>query len=193
MPNDTEMAASNDMCGAPFSAPANTTPTAMPSGRLCMVTFNAEFFTVATRFILLFYVYACKAYYIYLLLPNFSIKKLLNTFAFNVYLQLYIVCLHLFTNIYMIIYIFIYGRFLVLVVLLSGAGGASLVVRGVLRGIYATDKPRRAHARLLSAAVSLACESKLQGKSYECDCSNYLLFMCPSWDSFYWSVFQLSH
>lgn len=92
MPNDTEMAAANDMCRAPFSAPANTTPTVMPSVRLCMVTFNAEFFMVATRFILLFYVYACKAYYINLLLPNFSTKKLSNTFAFNVYLQLYIVC-----------------------------------------------------------------------------------------------------
>lgn len=42
MPNDTEMAAANDMCGAPFSAPANTTPTAMPSGRLCMVTARAS-------------------------------------------------------------------------------------------------------------------------------------------------------
>lgn len=42
MPNDTEMVAANDMCGAPFSAPANTTPTAMPSGRLCMVTARAS-------------------------------------------------------------------------------------------------------------------------------------------------------
>ena len=42
MPNDTEMAAANDMCGALFSAPANTTPTAMPSGRLCMVTARAS-------------------------------------------------------------------------------------------------------------------------------------------------------
>ena len=30
------------MCGAPFSAPENTTPTAMPSGRLCMVTARAS-------------------------------------------------------------------------------------------------------------------------------------------------------
>ena len=87
MPNDTEMAAANDMCGAPFSAPANTTPTAMPSGRLCMVTFNAEFFTVATRFILLFYVYACKAYYINLFYKIFRLKSyqthLFLTFIYN--------------------------------------------------------------------------------------------------------------
>ena len=103
------------MCGAPFSAPANTTPTAMPSGRLCMVTFNAEFFTVATRFILLFYVYACKAYYINLLLQNFSIKKLSNTFVFNVYLQLYIVCLQIY--IYDYIHFYIWPFF--------GVGGAT--------------------------------------------------------------------
>ena len=42
MPNDTEMAAAKDMCEEPFSAPANTTPTAIPSGRLCMVTARAS-------------------------------------------------------------------------------------------------------------------------------------------------------
>ena len=141
------------MCGAPFSAPANTTPTAMPSGRLCMVTFNAEFFTVTTRFILLFYVYACKAYYINLLLSNFSIKKLSNIFVFNVYLQLYIVCLHLFTNIYMIIYIFIYGRFWVLVVLLPGAGGCLSGGSWCPRSRIHSGTPKRVHARLLSAVA----------------------------------------
>ena len=35
-----------------------------------------------------------------MILPNFSIKKLSNIFVFNVYKQIYIVCLHLFTNIY---------------------------------------------------------------------------------------------
>ena len=42
MPNDTEMAAANEICEAPFSAPANTTPTAIPSGRLWMVTARAS-------------------------------------------------------------------------------------------------------------------------------------------------------
>ena len=45
----------------------------------------------------------------------------------------------------MIIYIFIYGRFLVLVVLLPGAGGASLVLVVVLPGgagrIFTADHP----------------------------------------------------
>lgn len=169
------------MCGAPFSAPANTTPTAMPSGRLCMVTFNAEFFTVATRFILLFYVYACKTYYINLLLTNFSIKKLSNTFVFNVHLQLYIVCLHLFTNIYMIIYIFIYGRFLVLVVLLSGVSGG---VPWWCRPHISSRSPRRACAKFLSAAGSLASESRFRDEVSGCDCSNYQLFRCSFWVTF---------
>lgn len=153
------------MSGAPFTAPANTTPTVMPSGRLCMVTFNAEFFTVTTRFILLFYVYACKAYYINLLLSNFSIKKLSNIFVFNVYLQLYIVCLHLFTNIYMIIYIFIYGRFLVLVVLLPGAGGCLSGGSWCPRSHIHSRTPRRARAKFLSAAaislVNRSCRARL--------------------------------
>ena len=42
MPNDTEMAPANEICEAPFSAPANTTPTAIPSGRLWMVTASAS-------------------------------------------------------------------------------------------------------------------------------------------------------
>ena len=45
----------------------------------------------------------------------------------------------------MIIYIFIYGRFLVLVVLLPGAGGASLVLVVVFPGgagrIFPADHP----------------------------------------------------
>lgn len=51
--------------------------------------------------------------------------------------------------------------------------------------------PRRAHATLLSAAGSLACESKLQGKIEDSDCSNYQLFRCPSWDVFYRSACRL--
>ena len=42
MPNETEMAPANEICEALFSAPANTTPTAIPSGRLWMVTARAS-------------------------------------------------------------------------------------------------------------------------------------------------------
>ena len=34
IPNDTAIALANEMFDSPFSAPANTTPTAIPSGRL---------------------------------------------------------------------------------------------------------------------------------------------------------------
>ena len=42
IPKDTEMAAANEICVDQFSAPANTTPTAIPSGRLCIVTARAS-------------------------------------------------------------------------------------------------------------------------------------------------------
>ena len=38
---------------------------------------------------------------------------------------------------------------------------------------------------------ALASESKLQGKFAGCDCSNYQLFMCPSWGGFYRLVYRL--
>lgn len=40
---------------------------------------------------------------------------------------------------------------------------------------------------------ALACESKFQGKFAGCDCSNYQLFRCSSWDGFYRLNFHLSH
>ena len=42
MPSDTATADASEMPAMPCSAPANTTPTAMPSGRLCMVTASAN-------------------------------------------------------------------------------------------------------------------------------------------------------
>ena len=42
MPNDTAMALAKVMVDVPLSAPANTTPTAMPSGKLCIVTASAS-------------------------------------------------------------------------------------------------------------------------------------------------------
>ena len=38
MPSDIAMADASDIVDTPSSAPANTTPTAIPSGRLCIVT-----------------------------------------------------------------------------------------------------------------------------------------------------------
>ena len=42
MPNATVTALAKEMYDAPFSAPAKTTPTAMPSGRLWIVTAKAS-------------------------------------------------------------------------------------------------------------------------------------------------------
>ena len=42
IPNDTATALAREMFVAPLSAPANTTPTAIPSGRLWMVTARAS-------------------------------------------------------------------------------------------------------------------------------------------------------
>ena len=42
MPNETATADASEMSAIPCSAPANTTPTAMPSGRLWMVTARAS-------------------------------------------------------------------------------------------------------------------------------------------------------
>ena len=58
---------------------------------------------------------------------------------------------------------------------------------------YMQRTPTRTHARLLSAAGGLACESKLQGEIDGYDCSNYQLFRCPSWDSFYRLVCNLKY
>ena len=42
IPNETATAPANEICATPFSAPANTTPTAIPSGRLWIVTARAS-------------------------------------------------------------------------------------------------------------------------------------------------------
>ena len=42
IPNETATALANDIWAAPFPAPAKTTPTAIPSGRLWMVTARAS-------------------------------------------------------------------------------------------------------------------------------------------------------
>ena len=71
----------------------------------------------------------------------------------------------------------------------SGAGGG--VLPDALGGIYAAASPDGHATRLLSAVGSLACESKLQGKIEDSDCSNYQLFRCPFWDVFYRSICRL--
>ena len=107
------------------------------------------------------------------------IKKLSNTFIFNIYLQLYIVCLHLFTYIYIIVHIIIYtgwcprwcprrwwcvvqgGRGVwvvswvcsVAVVCHSGRARGVGGVLGGARWHICSRPPKRVHARLLSAAA----------------------------------------
>ena len=94
----------------------------------------------------------------------------------------------MFTNIYMIIYIFIYCRFLVLVVLLPGAGGASLVVPAA----YFQPITQAGTRKVPQCGGGLACESKLQGEIDGYDYSNYQLFRCSFWDSFYRLVDKLN-
>ena len=53
--------------------------------------------------------------------------------------------------------------------------------------------PRRAHHEAPQCGGGLACESKLQGEIDGYDCSNYQLFRCPSWDSFYRLVCNLKY
>lgn len=38
MPKESAIAEGKEMAVSPFNSPAKTTPTAIPSGRLCMVT-----------------------------------------------------------------------------------------------------------------------------------------------------------
>ena len=57
----------------------------------------------------------------------------------------------------------------------------------------AAGHPRRVRTSLLSAAGSLASESKLQGEIDRCDYSNYQLFMCSFRVCFSIAVCQLKH
>ena len=75
----------------------------------------------------------------------------------------------------------------------ASGGGASLVpvAAWILARIF-TPGHRQGYARqLLSAAGSLASESKFQGEIDRCDYSYYQLFRCSFWVCFYGAVCML--
>lgn len=151
--------------------------------------------------------------------PNLLTEKLLHIFVFNIYKQIHIVCLHLFTNICNYIPYSIYagaGALVVsvLVVIEGGGGfprgalpgGSSRAGAGCPRGgssragawvpswcpsEYSQPTTQAGTRDAPQRGGALACESKLQGKFAGCDCSNYQLFMCPSWGGFYRLVYRL--
>ena len=57
----------------------------------------------------------------------------------------------------------------------------------------AAEHPCGQACQLLSAAGSLAPESKLQGEIDRCDYSYYQLFRCSFWVCFYIAVYRLKH
>lgn len=98
----------------------------------------------------------------------------------NKYMQFVCTCL----QIHVIIYLIIYER------------GASVWWRGSSRdGAVAYMQPttQAGTRKAPQCGGALACESKFQGKFAGCDCSNYQLFRCSSWDGFYRLIFHLSH
>ena len=62
-----------------------------------------------------------------------------------------------------------------------------------LEGILHPGHRQGAHVSLLSAAVSLTSESKLQGEIDRCDYSYYQLFRCSFWVCFYIAVYRLKY
>ena len=67
----------------------------------------------------------------------------------------------------------------------SVVAGGVLGARWCPRWHICNRHPSGHATRALSAAGSLASESKFQGRIDECDCSNYQLFRCPFKDMFY--------
>ena len=67
------------------------------------------------------------------------------------------------------------------------AGGVSAA------SIFAAGAPGGYARQLLSAAGSLASESKLQGEIDRCDYSYYQLFRCSFWVCFYIAVYRLKY
>ena len=63
----------------------------------------------------------------------------------------------------------------------------------VPRQHIAAGAPSGYARQLLSAAGSLASESKLQGKIDRCDYSYYQLFRCSFWVCFYIAVYRLKY
>ena len=71
--------------------------------------------------------------------------------------------------------------------------GVGDVLPGILDRIFTAGHPRRVRTSLLSAAGSLASESKLRGEIDRCDYSYYQLFKCSFRVCFYIAVCQLKY
>lgn len=110
---------------------------------------------------------------------------------------MYIVCLHLFTYIYNCTPYYKYGLvswvvpWAVVVWIIQGGRGV-WVVSWVCSVAYMQPTTQAGTRKAPQCGGALACESKLQGKFAGCDCSNYQLFRCSSWDGFFRMAFQLS-
>ena len=75
----------------------------------------------------------------------------------------------------------------------SGPPWWLVVPPGILARIFTAGHPDGHATRLLSAAGSLASESKLQGEIDRCDYSYYQLFRCSFWVRFCRAVCRLKH
>ena len=78
-------------------------------------------------------------------------------------------------------------------VVLPGDPRWLVVPPGILARIFTAGHPDGHATRLLSAAGSLASESKLQGEIDRCDYSYYQLFRCSFRVCFYIAMYRLKH
>lgn len=111
-------------------------------------------------------------------------------FAFNLYKQINLFAQH-FLQINILIHLIIYIRWSAL-----GAWCPPwwlVVLPGILARIFTAGHPDGHATRLLSAAGSLASESKLQGEIDRCDYSYYQLFRCSFRVCFYIAMYRLKH
>ena len=130
-------------------------------------------------------------------------------FAFNLYTQINLFVKHIFTNKFITTPYYIYGgvpsvpggvlggwwcpRWLVVSSVAGGAPWWLVVPPGILARIFTAGHPDGHATRLLSAAGSLASESKLQGEIDRCDYSYYQLFRCSFRVCFYIAMYRLKH
>ena len=67
------------------------------------------------------------------------------------------------------------------------------LVSVVSSSAYSQPDTQAGTRKALQCGGAFACESKLQGEIDGHDCSNYQLFRCSSWDSFYRLVDKLKY
>ena len=83
--------------------------------------------------------------------------------------------------------------------MLPGVGGVLVLLPGgwwwlvVSWSAYSQQDTQAGTRKAPQCGGALACETKLQGEIDGHDCSNYQLFRCSSWDSFYRLVDKLKH